>query len=306
MSNAKTTEIDALKAAVELPRIVAETLALSKVGRDHVGLCPFHNERTPSFTVFVDHYHCFGCAAHGDVLDWLVNARRMRFRDAIRYLAGGGSGVVVLPTARPQKHQQDDQRLKIARMIWQESTPPVGSPAEAYLHSRGLELPDEPVIRFHPDCPCGDRRLPAMIALMTDPVTGEPRGIHSTFLRPDGSGKADIEKKKQKMMLGRSGVIRLCEPETKGLGISEGIETGLAVVQRVGWGPVWATGSAGGIRNFPTLIERTLHIFVDHDEAGMPAAEHCAERWAADDLEVWIHVPEAGEDWANAAERITP
>ena len=64
-------------------------------------------------------------------------------------------------------------------------------------------------------------------------------------------------------------MIRLCEPETKGLGISEGIETALAVVQRVGWGPVWATGSAGGIRNFPTLIERTLHIFVDHDEAGI-------------------------------------
>ena len=159
--------------AVEMPRIVAETLALTKVGRDHVGLCPFHNERTPSFIVFVDHYYCFGCAAHGDVLDWLVNARRMRFRDAIRYLACGGSGVVVLPTA-PQKHQQDDQRLKIARMIWQESTPPVGSPAEAYLHSRGLGLPDEPVIRFHPNCPSvivdagngraddrsGDRRAP--------------------------------------------------------------------------------------------------------------------------------------------------
>jgi DNA primase len=178
MNNAATIDIDAIKAAVELPRIVAETLDLIRVGKDRLGLCPFHAEQSESFVVFRDHYHCFGCGAHGDVIDWLTNTRRMTFRDAVRYLAGGGSGVVARPkagvvtqfTAPHSGARRDDQRLlKIARMIWQESALPVRSLAEIYLHSRGLELPDEPVIRFHPQCPCGDLRLPAIVALLTTP-----------------------------------------------------------------------------------------------------------------------------------------
>ena len=168
LSSAKTIDIEALKAAVEMPRIVAETLALTKVGRDHVGLCPFHNEHTPSFMVFVDHYHCFGCAA------WRCPrlARQRSPYDVPRRR--------VLPRERRQRRghasdrptpEADQWLLKIARMIWQESTLPVGSFAETYLHSRGLDLPEEPVIRFHPTCPYSDHRLPAAVALMTDPVT---------------------------------------------------------------------------------------------------------------------------------------
>ena len=152
---------------------------------------------------------------------------------------------------------------------------PEGTLAEDYLHSRRLKLPEEPVIRFHPECPNGDGRMPAMVALMSDPETGAPRGIHRTFLRPEGSRKVS------KMMLGPAGVIMLCERITNGLGLTEGIETALAVAQRVGWGPVWAAGSAGGIRSFPVLPQTTLNIFCDHDESGigLKAARECAQRW---------------------------
>ena len=204
------TDIDAVKAAAELARIIGETLILHRSGRDHVGLCPFHNERTPSFTVFCDHYHCFGCGAHGDAIDWLTRARGMSFGEALAYLDGGGSGVV-LHGARPKRqadHDAGKRNAALARTIWSESCLPSGTIVEDYLRSRGLKLPDEPVLRFHPQCPRGDERAPAMVALMTDPVTREPRGIHRTFLRPDGGGHVG------KMMLGHAGIIRLYEPET--------------------------------------------------------------------------------------------
>jgi DNA primase len=301
-----TVGTEAIKAAAELPRIVGETLKLQKEGDHHVGLCPFHNERTGSFKVYADHYHCFGCNQHGDVYDWLVKARNMSFHEAVDYLVGGKFGPAMQGDRSRRRERRDRLRVSnpaSARRIWSEASPPTGSPAEAYLRSRGLALPDEPVIRFHPACPHGrSERLPAMVALMVDAVTGEPTGIHRTFLRQDGSGKADVPQ--PKMMLGPAGVVRLCEPVTAGLGLSEGIETALAVAQRIGWGPVWAAGGTTGIRNFPPLIERTLNLFIDHDQAGITAAEQCAGQWAAAGLETFIHTPPPGTDWADAAGRL--
>jgi hypothetical protein len=305
-----------LKAGVSIACIIGEALRLKRDGNLLIGLCPFHGEKTPSFTIYTDHFHCFGCGAHGDVFDWLMQAHRMTFAEAVAYLGGGGTGTA-MQSDRPKRHAEagaGKRNAAIARTIWGECSLPDGTIVEDYLRGRGLELPglsfhfeghccrDEPVLRFHPQCPRGKReRLPAMVALMTDPVTREPRGIHRTFLLPDGSGHIG------KMMLGMAGIIRLYEPETAGLGIAEGIETALAVAQRVGWGPVWAVGSAGGIRNFPPLTERTLNIFVDRDDdgVGLSSAEHCASRWAEAGLETFIHTPPTGEDWADAAARIT-
>ena len=78
----------------------------------------------------------------------------------------------------------------LARRIWGEAVPPAGTLVEAYLRGRGLALPVGAPLRFHPACPRGAERWPAMLALMTDPVTGEPCGVHRTFLTRDGGGKA--------------------------------------------------------------------------------------------------------------------
>jgi hypothetical protein len=143
-----------------------------------------------------------------------------------------------------------------------------------------------------------------MVALMTDAETGEPLGVHRTFLRPDGNGKAPLEK--PKMMLGRAGVVRLVDLAEigVGLGLAEGIETALAVMQRIGWGPVWAATSAGAIRSFPVLRATTLNIFADADTTGQAAANRCAARWMAAGSDVLVHTPPAGEDWADAARRL--
>src|SRR5258708_6579171 len=77
-----------LKASISVAAVISETLRLRRDGREHVALCPFHGEKTPSFRVYDDGYHCFGCGAHGDVFDWLMATRRITFANAVRYLAG--------------------------------------------------------------------------------------------------------------------------------------------------------------------------------------------------------------------------
>ena len=61
---------------------------LTRNGRQWKGCCPFHNEKTPSFYVYDDHYHCFGCGAHGDALSFLMGTEGASFRDAVERLAG--------------------------------------------------------------------------------------------------------------------------------------------------------------------------------------------------------------------------
>ncbi len=196
--------------------------------------------------------------------------------------------------------------VNLGRAIWREAMAPAGTLAEAYLASRGLTLPADAPLRFHP---CAWRNSdngapgPAMVALMTMPETGEPCGAHVTYLRADGGGKADGAK--PKIMLGAAGVIRLVPDEevTTGLGLAEGIETALAVMQRTGWAPVWAATSAGAIDRFPVLpgIE-ALTIFADADGAGINAARACGRRWAEAGREARLLAPPAG-DWDDTLPR---
>ncbi len=125
--------------------------------------------------------------------------------------------------------------------------------------------------------------------------------MHRTFLRPDGSGKAVVEP--AKMLLGGAGSIRLVDEVTIGLGIAEGIETALSVVQHAAWSPVWAAGSAAGIEAFPELqgID-ALTVFVDSDDggAGLRAGLSCAARWRAAGRQADVWCAPAGADFFDA------
>jgi putative DNA primase/helicase len=172
-----------------------------------------------------------------------------------------------------------------ALRLWREARPARGTPVETYLASRGLRLPDasEHALRFHPECPRGEGRLPAMLGLMSGIVTGRPLGVHRTFLSADGRAKAAVEP--NKMMLGRAkgAVLKLTPDEdvSLGLALTEGIEDALAVLAD-GVAPVWACLSAGTLMHFPLLggIE-ALTICADNDTPGREAADACAERWRA-------------------------
>jgi DNA primase len=106
------------KAAIFLPLIIGETVPIKRNGRSWTATRPFHAERTPSFHVFKDHYHCFGCSEHGDVLDWLGKQRGLSFRDAIEYLGGDRKAPVQQPRQAPVSPIQrapDDDALRAAR-----------------------------------------------------------------------------------------------------------------------------------------------------------------------------------------------
>ncbi|QYO75324.1 DUF7146 domain-containing protein [Devosia salina] len=191
-----------------------------------------------------------------------------------------------------------DKRAQSAKAmrIWSEAVPIAGTLAEAYLASRGLAY-DGDALRFHPSCPFGKDRHPAMLGLMTDILTNEPTGIHRTALLADGSGKAAPGKQ----MMGRAkyAVVRLSPDETvtHGLAVAEGIETALAALFR----PIWACLSAGTMSAFPALsgIE-SVTIFADHDPAGVKAANDCGKRWHEAGREVHMVMPaQAGSDMAE-------
>jgi len=100
----------------------------------------------------------------------------------------------VIPAPARKAPKRDQLRhIALAKTIWAEALEPRDTVVEAYLNSRGLALPGRlQCLRYHPRCPRGSDRLPAMIAEMCSPTTNEFLGVHRTFLRADGSGKADM------------------------------------------------------------------------------------------------------------------
>jgi hypothetical protein len=75
-----------IKSRVSFAALVAERIPISRCGHNFVALCPFHSERTPSFRIYRDHGHCFGCGWHGDQLRWLIDYGRLGFLGAVRAL----------------------------------------------------------------------------------------------------------------------------------------------------------------------------------------------------------------------------
>jgi hypothetical protein len=257
-------------------------------------------------------WHDHEATLGGDPVGLVAHLRRIPMREAFSWsLAWLGEAQHSSPPAPLQPPvasscaaREASKTLDLARRLWREAIP-ADDPASlvpVYLASRGLTLPADAPLRFHPAAPRGAERLPAMIALMTDPVTAKGCGVHRTFFAHDGGGKAAGD---AKMMLGKVGIIRLVPDEevTLGLGLAEGVETSLAVMQRAGWSPVWAAGSAGPIRAFPVLpgIE-ALTVFADADGTGMNAARECCRRWADAGREARILAPPAG-DWDDALPR---
>ncbi len=197
---------------------------------------------------------------------------------------------------RPMAPARPDHSLEIRRIL-DGCEPLAGSLAEVYLRSRGLTVPDTPDLLSHPDLTDYDSRRgwPGMVAIPRL-ATGEPvGGIHRTFLRDDGSGKAPAGKK----MLGAiaEAAVRLAPmPDDGHLGVAEGIETALAA-QAIFGVPVWAALSADGMARFkwPEGTQR-LTIFADAGDAGRQAAATLSDRLNMADIPNRIVVPLHGDD----------
>ena len=212
-------------------------------------------------------------------------------------------------TIEPQTKIGEDTAIVQARIyaalaIWNEAVPAQGTIVEKYLAARGCNLTTDiaaaDALRFHPLCPFGTDRVPAMVALMRNVDTGKPQGIHRTALKDDGSGKREMPIGVQpKSMLGPAkGAAVMFQIPSPCLGIAEGIETALSA-HKIFNMPVWAVMSAGGIAAFPEIDGLTqMIIFADHDKPGLDAACMCAKRHARHGTPVEIrYPPEANADW---------
>src|SRR5262245_16936765 len=93
-----------IKERVSILTLIENFVSLKKAGKSHMGLCPFHEEKTPSFHVSEDRgvFHCFGCGAGGDIFGFLMQHKKLTFPEALEELAKR-AGVKLEKSAEPQK-----------------------------------------------------------------------------------------------------------------------------------------------------------------------------------------------------------
>ena len=135
--------LEELRARTPLSSLVGRRVRLSRSGRNWKGCCPFHGEKTPSFYVYEDHFHCFGCGAHGDAITYAMRSEGGSFIEAVERLAAEAGLEVPKPTpeaaARERRARTLHDVLEAAAQSFQRRLRlPEGGEALAYLRRRGL------------------------------------------------------------------------------------------------------------------------------------------------------------------------
>jgi len=290
---------------------------LHRAGNDWKGCCPFHEDRSPSFTIYANdrRYHCFGggCDAQGDVIDFVMRAYGVKMREAIGMLDGGA--LRELEQQRAPAKPKTDMR-PVAQRIVNESFPIEGTPAAAYLRWRGITMELPHTLRFACLPPPkiegngvlaanGPGLLPTLVAIVTD-AAGDLVGLQRTYLTEDGRKAAvkatDSDRKpKVKYSLGNllGGSIRL-GPPSPSIVVTEGVEDGLTLAQGLGR-TVWVSAGTSMLSAmaFPEVV-RSLVIGADADDAGEAAAQKAGEAYSAAGKMVRIMRPAAGFKDFNA------
>lgn len=184
--------LDELKHRFTLSDVVGRQVKLVRAGREHQGLCPFHNEKTPSFTVNDQKgfYHCFGCGAHGSVIDFVMGTQGMEFMEAIEMLAGEAG--MEMPRQTPEQIERDKKRGTlsdamdaVAKWYAAQLKGQIGRAAHDYIKGRGLT--DETIERFGLGYAPG-ARTSLKDALIARGV-GEDQLIETGMLiKPEGGG----------------------------------------------------------------------------------------------------------------------
>ncbi len=145
--------LDELRSRISLSGVIGRSVRVQKAGREFKACCPFHNEKTPSFTINDDtgFYHCFGCGAHGDVIRWMTDHQGLPFMEAVKELAAQAGMDVPAPDPRAAQRAEQQKSLHdvmaAAQQYFVDSLKgPGGASARAYLASRGF--PDRIVREF--------------------------------------------------------------------------------------------------------------------------------------------------------------
>ena len=143
--------LDELRARTPLQSLVARRVPLKRSGKNWTGCCPFHNEKSPSFYVYDDGFHCFGCGAHGDAITFVMQTQGASFMDAVQSLAAEAGLDVPAPSPREVEREEaraglqealDAAQAEFVRLLHGRE----GKAGLAYLRGRGLS--DETIGRF--------------------------------------------------------------------------------------------------------------------------------------------------------------
>ena len=293
----KAADEDFLASLTDTVAPLYDFVTLPMTESQHVS-CPFHDDPQPSCKIYLDHWHCFGCGRRGGRLDWLCEVEGMTKREAIDALQDWSG-----PVLREQRNDTA-ARIALALQLWQEAGSLAGTLGARYLaETRGIDVTKlsptiHAVLRFHPSCIFGaGARHPCIVALMRDPLTDEPSGIHRIGLDLTG-------KKLDRMALGRMGVVKLWPVDGDRLVVGEGIETVLAAATRITYRdavltPAWAALNEAGLAGLPVLPGITqLTLLVDNDAngVGQKAAGNCKRVWTAAGRTVTTLIPKQ-EGW---------
>lgn len=161
--------LDELRARISIADVIGEKTKLVKRGREYLGLCPFHQEKTPSFTINESKgfYHCFGCGAHGDIVKFLMDSENLPFIEAVHKLANRCG--MELPSFS-QKSQEENAKRKSLYEIMEMAVAfyeknlrmPIGAQGLAYFRNkRGLS--DETIKKFRLGYAGGNNGLKALL-----------------------------------------------------------------------------------------------------------------------------------------------
>lgn len=337
MSRLPEALLDRLRHATPISVWVARRVTLKRTGKVLSGLCPFHNERSASFTVDDQRatFHCFGCGARGDAFGWVMRTEGLNFPQAVERVAAE-AGIPLperprhapppapeppepaAPRAPTQREMEAAERrawhIGAAMRIWQ-AAGPLDSIAAAYLGRRHLwPIPDAAHAVLRSAClkhPATGQVHPVMLALVQG-ADGAPRAVHRTYLTQQGTKLSGQDEHgnpiNAKLALGPidGSAIRL-SPAVAHLGFAEGIETALAAWRLTGI-PCWACISATELaRQAPPMDVVTATIFADRDDpkgkpegTGLRAARALQAALKAQGVGADIRLPR--EPWGDYAD----
>ena len=195
---------------------------------------------------------------------------------------------------------KNGDRAELALRIWRKTVSAESTLVESYLRCRAITLRIPTSLRFSPNLWHSEagKELPAMVGKVTRWPGEDVTAVHRTYLRVDGSGKAEAMTSKKSLGPVKGGVVRLSKPGPI-LALSEGIETGLSVQQETGL-PVWVALSSSNLASIalpnPPLAQEIV-ICADPDEVGQKAAYFAAEKWVSEGRVVRIAMPPDNRDF---------
>lgn len=302
--------VDEAKERKNLSDVLGRHTALRRRGRELVGLCPFHQEKTPSFEVndAKGVFYCHGCAATGDHYTALKLLDGLSFRESYEALTGDRFPTVAPEDRARQRAENEAARAAAvadARYMWSRCSSPAGTPAERYLReARGITMPLPAAVRFGvvPTSRAEDgawkRPYPAAVFACTD-ETGEVVGLQRVFLRDDGADKRWGKRSKLSLGRPRGAAVKLAPSAEPEVILCEGPEDGLSLAQELPGHAVWvALGTAmmPELRVPPSI--RSIVIAGQNDAPGRVAVEAAAAALTERGLAVRTMWPDARfKDW---------